>query len=225
MDNSQFKGRGRAEGAIPTTFDGVKYKSQTEAKWAVFFNRLGVEFTYEPRPFNITQTNKYTPDFYVKDFKAVIEVKPDDRNIVLKEAHKIAMLRLNLKAHNVWLIMGPPDATKNNIIDMSCNDRTPEHWRQRRSVTEYLTAPETHFRILEDRRNPFYYWLSGPDGMISRRIGGPRTVKPMDHDKYPSVHWNVEDAYERSERAFYTDKDPKPWIGDPDFWARRYLEQ
>jgi len=49
--------------AIPTQYKGVEYKSKLEAKWACFFDKIGVICEYEP--FTITRNNhKYLPDFY-----------------------------------------------------------------------------------------------------------------------------------------------------------------
>jgi hypothetical protein len=51
---------------IPTTYKGVQYRSRLEAKWAVFFEKLGFYFSYER--YNITNENGdilYVPDFYI----------------------------------------------------------------------------------------------------------------------------------------------------------------
>lgn len=38
---------------IPTEFKGITYRSRTEARWAVFFDALGAEFTYEPEGYQL----------------------------------------------------------------------------------------------------------------------------------------------------------------------------
>ena len=48
----------------PTKYNSILYKSRLEAKWAVFFDKLGINAIYEP----VTSTYngyKYTPDFYL----------------------------------------------------------------------------------------------------------------------------------------------------------------
>lgn len=60
-----------------TEFDGVKYKSATEARWALFFTALGLDFEYEPEI-----RNRYTPDFRIKIGPAIslfFEVKATNR--------------------------------------------------------------------------------------------------------------------------------------------------
>lgn len=52
--------------AIPTFYDGYWFRSKLEAKWAVFFNSLGVKYEYEPEGFILPDGSKYLPDFRVK---------------------------------------------------------------------------------------------------------------------------------------------------------------
>lgn len=61
----------------------VPYKSLLEQKFAVFLQRLGLEFTYEKSMFALEsydrvpgQTHTYHPDFYLKKLRLHIELKP-----------------------------------------------------------------------------------------------------------------------------------------------------
>jgi hypothetical protein len=51
--------------AIQTQYDGYKFRSRTEARWAVFFNSLDIEFQYEPEGFVLPSDECYLPDFYL----------------------------------------------------------------------------------------------------------------------------------------------------------------
>lgn len=42
-----------APNAIPTTYKGVTFRSKLEARWAVFFDTLGIEWEYEPQGYKI----------------------------------------------------------------------------------------------------------------------------------------------------------------------------
>lgn len=58
--------------AIPTTFDGVQYRSRLEARWAAFFNKIGWKYTYEP-----FDGDGYIPDFLIHGAAPLlVEVKP-----------------------------------------------------------------------------------------------------------------------------------------------------
>lgn len=62
---------------IPTPYDGVKYRSRTEARWAVFFKHLHIKCEYEVQGFDIGDGEAYLPDFIVLLSDIVwTEVKP-----------------------------------------------------------------------------------------------------------------------------------------------------
>ena len=54
--------------AIETYYNGYRFRSRLEARWAVFFTSLGVEFEYEPQGFVLPGGACYLPDFKVKCF-------------------------------------------------------------------------------------------------------------------------------------------------------------
>src|SRR5712671_764844 len=57
-----------------TWFDGILYRSQTEARWAVFFLNMDIEFTYEDEYFDLDGLC-YRPDFWLPKQSCWIEVK------------------------------------------------------------------------------------------------------------------------------------------------------
>ena len=64
---------------IDTEFMGYRFRSRLEARWAVFFVRSGVRFTYEAEGYRSDdgESFRYLPDFYLPDWKAFVEVKPN----------------------------------------------------------------------------------------------------------------------------------------------------
>lgn len=59
---------------LPTIYNGVTYRSRTEARWARFLDELGVAFEYEAESFNL-DGSWYLPDFWVPAWNLYIEVK------------------------------------------------------------------------------------------------------------------------------------------------------
>lgn len=57
-----------------TKYKGVIYRSRLEAKWAVVFDLLGIEHTYETSQFSLENTG-YMPDFYLPQLETYVEVK------------------------------------------------------------------------------------------------------------------------------------------------------
>lgn len=69
---------------IPTTYEGVQFRSRLEARWAVFFDELKIFFHYEPFEFNRNGLS-YTPDFVLHNFfflddLSIVEIKPKEPN-------------------------------------------------------------------------------------------------------------------------------------------------
>ena len=60
--------------AIETAYDGYRFRSRLEARWAVFFNTLGISYEYEKEGFDLDGTY-YLPDFWLPEQKCWIEVK------------------------------------------------------------------------------------------------------------------------------------------------------
>jgi hypothetical protein len=60
--------------AIPTTYRGVRFRSQLEARWAAFFDVVGWKYKYEP-----FALGNWIPDFTLCDVHGdaiLVEVKP-----------------------------------------------------------------------------------------------------------------------------------------------------
>lgn len=63
--------------AIQTEFKGILFRSRLEARWAILFDSLNLKWVYEPECFLLSNSQKYTPDFYLSDLDLYIEVKPN----------------------------------------------------------------------------------------------------------------------------------------------------
>jgi len=62
---------------IETEWNGYKFRSRLEARWAVFFDNVGIEYRYEPEGFDIDGI-WYLPDFYLPKHSCWVEIKPGD---------------------------------------------------------------------------------------------------------------------------------------------------
>lgn len=59
---------------IETRYAGCRFRSRLEARWAVFFDALGVEWRYEPQGY-VVGGRPYLPDFWLPSSKVWVEVK------------------------------------------------------------------------------------------------------------------------------------------------------
>ena len=49
--------------AIETRYKGYLFRSRLEARWAVFFDALGIKWEYEPEGVVLPDGTRYLPDF------------------------------------------------------------------------------------------------------------------------------------------------------------------
>lgn len=61
--------------AIETRYAGCRFRSRLEARWAVFFDALGLRWEYEPETFETWGGGRYLPDFRLPDHNCWVEVK------------------------------------------------------------------------------------------------------------------------------------------------------
>ena len=61
--------------AIQTEYAGCRFRSRLEARWAVVFDVLGLPWRYESEGFELSNGQRYLPDFFI-DGIGWIEIKP-----------------------------------------------------------------------------------------------------------------------------------------------------
>ncbi len=61
--------------AIETLYRGYRMRSRLEARWAIFFDVLGVKYEYEPEGFKLGNLGWYLPDFWLETVQMWAEVK------------------------------------------------------------------------------------------------------------------------------------------------------
>lgn len=99
--------------AIETIYRGNKYRSRLEARWAVFFDNLGIKYEYEQEGYILSNGSKYLPDFFLPTFcyhGMYVEVKPECGDFskaiqFAKEAQK-----------EIWLAEGTPAIRAYNVF-------------------------------------------------------------------------------------------------------------
>jgi len=102
--------------AIETHYKGYRFRSRLEARWAVFFDALGIEWQYEPEGYNIDGAY-YLPDFYLTDYKLLVEIKPEPQPIEI--IHKLEKLAYE---HAIILFIGLPNQNSAHIFCTETDD-------------------------------------------------------------------------------------------------------
>ncbi len=62
---------------IETVYNGYRFRSRLEARWAVFFDALGVKYEYEAEGYDLGEAGWYLPDFWLPEVGAWVEIKGD----------------------------------------------------------------------------------------------------------------------------------------------------
>lgn len=65
---------------IETRYNGYRFRSRLEARWAVFFDELEIEYIYEKEGFDLGKAGYYLPDFWLPQVFMWAEVKPKPLN-------------------------------------------------------------------------------------------------------------------------------------------------
>jgi hypothetical protein len=101
--------------AIQTFYDGFRFRSRTEARFAVMWKALGWRYQYEMDGFVLEQ-GPFLPDFYLTDCEVFVEVKgllPSEREIglcaSLADAHDCTVfLAVGQPEHDAAVYRFPP---------------------------------------------------------------------------------------------------------------------
>jgi hypothetical protein len=79
---------------IQTKYNGILFRSRLEARWAMYFDLLGIEWIYELEGFDMDGVY-YLPDFFLPLFNVYCEVKPYvqwDKKWDLFKSHHVLLL-------------------------------------------------------------------------------------------------------------------------------------
>lgn len=71
--------------AIETIYNGYRFRSRLEARWAVFFDEIGIKYEYEKEGYDLGKLGWYLPDFWLPEYELFVEIKPfKERDAALK---------------------------------------------------------------------------------------------------------------------------------------------
>ena len=98
--------------AIETVYNGYRFRSRLEARWAMFFDVLEIVWEYEKEGYDLASAGRYLPDFWLPlpnnqypNAGHWFEVKGQ-----MPTEGEVAKLGALVKAtyHTGWLVVGPP---------------------------------------------------------------------------------------------------------------------
>lgn len=176
---------------IETEYNGYRFRSRLEARWAVFFDILGIPYEYEKEGYDLNG-KWYLPDFWVPAWDAFVEIKGEAPT----QEEKIKCAKLaKASGKNTLLIHGTPIPSGHKIAYFyssgECTDTLGEFRQCRR-------CPEIFIVWKDDNDNAY--------GAMS--IGHPKVEEYMKKDprhecldRWPLVHAEIEQAFNAARSA------------------------
>lgn len=102
--------------AIETRYNGYRFRSRLEARWAVFFDEVGIRYEYEKEGFDLGRLGWYLPDFWLPDLELWVEIKPDLEDAI-SDGHTKCLSLTQLTKQTSIVIYGNPWPDEYMIID------------------------------------------------------------------------------------------------------------
>lgn len=111
--------------AIETYYNGYRFRSRLEARWAVLMDALYVPYDYEPQGYTLSDGTPYLPDFWLSTSHTWLEIKPtaplpeerDKIGLLASGTDSIGMLAWGVPELNCWhfSVYLPPSAKPTRI--------------------------------------------------------------------------------------------------------------
>lgn len=172
--------------AIETRYNGYRFRSRTEARWAVFFDTVGLKYEYEKEGFELP-CGRYLPDFFLPEIGHWFEVKGSAPT--LDEILRCSFL-YDATGKSVIIARGPPSPEPQLLripILMTPDERE-----------RGISSTEPRFMFADDRRNENEFWLLDGENSEAHSLG---PVNGPDHGKYPLIHTATKRGYEAARAA------------------------
>ena len=104
--------------AIETFYNGYRFRSRLEARWAIFFSAVGLEYEYEIEGYNMGQTN-YLPDFYIPSLDRWFEIKGHLLNVEEMKKCEEFCFRTDNENIKFSILIGAPALARLETEEMS----------------------------------------------------------------------------------------------------------
>lgn len=94
--------------AKPTLYNGIRFRSKSEARFAEFLASISIRSAYEAYEYLIDDTVEYWPDFWLPDLRVFVEVKGD---VLDKSVEKTIGLARVLASSDIYVLLVDSDFT------------------------------------------------------------------------------------------------------------------
>lgn len=141
--------------AIQTKYKGYRFRSRLEARWAVFFDALGVRWEYEKEGYKLSDGSYYLPDFYLPDNQLWFEVKNEN----VTEADLKKFYKFTDSGASAILAKGMPSE---NMMELHCWDVSENSGGQSTWNVDVFTVNENKI---------VFFVLGSPEWYFEKTLG------------------------------------------------------
>lgn len=151
--------------AIQTEYKGYLFRSRLEARWAVFFDELGIEWEYEPEGLVLSNGTYYLPDFYLPGFHCFFEVKRKSIRGTSEGYHAMVLIS-NGQWCNEWsgiICFGDPMDDDLYIYCQETDDGGGGSYESEVTIGLHPVTGEPYLFSYEDGRERSFFDVFGED--------------------------------------------------------------
>lgn len=172
------------KGPIETHYNGYRFRSRLEARWAVFLSVLGVKYEYEHEGYVLSNGDWYLPDFWLPELDCFVEIKPTDIEYGCNEWEKAKTLSADTRKC-VIVCCGTPGIHKVTEPYLEHNYGGVSEWNRRLLGQYYF--PSSH-KVYTFGGNAWDMWKSqvGDFWYDDCRLS---TLHEHIGNHYPEKHW------------------------------------
>ena len=179
--------------AIETEYAGYKFRSRTEARWAVFFDALGFKWQYEEEGYELPNGRWYLPDFKIitpMQEMYYCEVKPIEFNLADEEVYDYRLFT-KLVNHPIIILTGQPNygayasiypeielpmGTMNDNGDVCLGEFTVEFFQDYKPFVKQITDDEGYWFNYFEPDEETGHWNFNSDERAAKKAFGKKYV-------------------------------------------------
>ena len=170
-----------------TEYKGIMFRSRLEARVALFFDKAGIEWIYEPDRI-VNGDSEYNPDFYLPEMDDYVEVKGKRPGYEAEILKIINFISVNSPIKTVVIISEIPDPTELGLPHFPCY-----HLEMSKDEGEVISK---WYYFCDDMKGKV-------KGCVSREHGCP-PINPfnVDFDISPRTDYKLDEVILMSEPYF-----------------------
>lgn len=180
--------------AIETQYKGYRFRSRLEARWAVFFDAMGIEWQYEPEGYDLGVLGWYLPDFFLPASNIWIEVKPSGTKIDEAAMAKIGAMfddetMTRDEATCGALVEGLPHEQKISMYLFDSTDSSAgfQWWGYRDYKGDVASHDQVHFVLIDDGDALSFVASGGSREFIGGKVITHNELDMMTHFHFPTI--------------------------------------